>query len=307
MITLKQLEALCAVARAGSFERAAARLHMTQSAVSKRLQELEAALGAELFDRSRRAARLTPRGEEVRALATELLAARDRLLEVGSRRELRPGRFRLGVTEFTAMTWLPRLVQELRAACPEVAVEPEIAPGATLHEALVRGELDLVVAPELRARRGVTAMPLAEVENAWMCRPGLAPDGRVLPVAEVGRFTLLVQGGRSSVGTRVDRWLRANGVRASRVVTTDNLIALAGLTLSGLGVSYMPRRYFDDLVRAGMLQVVRTTPALPPFSYVAAYRRAGSSSFHAEVARLCRAVCDYGAPYGRAVDLRPER
>jgi DNA-binding transcriptional LysR family regulator len=299
VITLKQMEALCAVARLGSFERAAARLHTTQSAISKRIQEVESALGADLFDRSRRTARLTAKGEEVRVLAEEILAARDHLVEVAARKEVAPRRFRLGVTELTAMTWLPRLIQELRAAYPELLIEPQIGPGALLHEQLMKDELDLIVAPELRERRGFTVVALGEVQNAWMCAPSIAPGREVLPLAEIGQFTLLVQGGGSAVGKSVDSWLRSNGVRARKVVTTNNLVALAGLTLSGLGLSYMPRQYFDDLIRGGELEVIRTDPSLPPFSFVAAYRSDRPSTFHAHVAETCRHVCDFATPYGR--------
>jgi DNA-binding transcriptional LysR family regulator len=301
VITLKQMEALCAVAQLGSFERAAARLHTTQSAISKRIQEVESALGSELFDRSRRTARLSAKGEEVRVLAEEILAARDRLVEVAARKEAAPRRFRLGVTELTAMTWLPRLVQEIRTAYPDVLIEPQIGPGALLAEQLMKDELDLIVAPEFQERRGVTTVALGDIQNAWMCAPSIAPGRQVLPLAEIGRFTLLVQGGGSEVGKTVDSWLRSNGVRARKVVTTNNLIALAGLTLSGLGVSYMPRQYFDDLLRGGALEVIRTNPSLPPFSYVAAYQRDRPSSFHVHVAETCRRVCDFATPYGRTV------
>lgn len=301
VITIKQMEALHAVSELGSFERAAARLHTTQSAISKRIQEVEGSLGAELFDRSHRRARLTSKGEEVRVLAKELLAVRDRLVEVAVGNEPAPRHFRLGVTEFTAMTWLPRLVQEIRSSFPDILVEPQIGPGTVLHDKLMKGELDLIVAPELRDRRGITTLTLDEVENAWMCAPSVVPGRKVLPLAEMGRFTLLVQGGGSSVGRTIDSWLRSNGVRARRVVITNNLVALAGLTLSGLGVSYLPREYFDDVVQSGALEVIRTDPALPPFSFAVAYRSDRTSMFHARVAETCRRVCDFGTPWGRAV------
>src|SRR3546814_12631871 len=65
MITLKQLEAFNWIAKLGTFERAAAKLNTTQSAISKRIQELEASIGLPLLDRSHRGARLT-RTEERR-------------------------------------------------------------------------------------------------------------------------------------------------------------------------------------------------------------------------------------------------
>src|SRR3546814_9710181 len=58
MITLKQLEAFNWIAKLGTFERAAAKLNTTQSAISKRIQELEASIGLPLLDRSHRGARL---------------------------------------------------------------------------------------------------------------------------------------------------------------------------------------------------------------------------------------------------------
>jgi DNA-binding transcriptional LysR family regulator len=63
MITLRQLEALYWIVQLGTFERAAAKLNTTQSAISKRIQELEAACHITVFDRDRRGAKLTEKGE----------------------------------------------------------------------------------------------------------------------------------------------------------------------------------------------------------------------------------------------------
>lgn len=62
MITFKQLEAVFWVVQLGGFAPAANKLHTTQSAVSKRVQELESLFETPLFDRSLRSARLTEKG-----------------------------------------------------------------------------------------------------------------------------------------------------------------------------------------------------------------------------------------------------
>lgn len=299
MITLKELEALCCIAQVGSFERAAARLHTTQSAVSKRVRQLQASLGVELFDRLGRRARLNAKGEEVRALGVELLAVRDRILERAGLREVAPGRLRLGVTELTAMTWLPALVHELRAAYPELVIEPEVAPSSTLMGSILSDAYDAIVTPYLKSDGELTTIHLGEVENVWACSPSIAPARRTLPLAEIRNFTVLTQGGRSAVGVRMDRWLRANGVRHAKTVTTNNLVALVGLTIAGLGISYMPRECFGDLVDAGLLTILHTTPPLPRFSYVLAYRRDRASPFHEAVGRICERVCDFTMRYER--------
>ena len=78
MMTFKQLEAIYWVTQLGGFSQAAAKLHTTQSAISKRVQELEALFATPLFDRTQRTSRLTEKGEEMYVVAKRLLEAATR-------------------------------------------------------------------------------------------------------------------------------------------------------------------------------------------------------------------------------------
>ena len=92
MITLKQLEALYWCAKLKSFADAASRLHTSQSAISKRVSELERAVGEPLFDRSRRLPRLTARGDQLVEGAEQMLGLRDGLLNSARRAPAASGR-----------------------------------------------------------------------------------------------------------------------------------------------------------------------------------------------------------------------
>src|SRR5262249_24604682 len=118
MITLKQLEALNWITQLGTFERAAAKLNTTQSAISKRVQELEASTGLSMLDRNQRGARLTEQGEQLLALGQHMLAIQDQILELKDGKSTPARRLRLGVTEICALTWLPRLVSAIRDNYP---------------------------------------------------------------------------------------------------------------------------------------------------------------------------------------------
>lgn len=96
MITFKQIDALYWIAELGSFEAAANKLNMSQSAISKRIQELEETFDVQVFDRSKRNARLTEKGAELLDYGKDLLERRDYLLERVSAREVLVRRFRLG-------------------------------------------------------------------------------------------------------------------------------------------------------------------------------------------------------------------
>ena len=98
-----------------------------------------------LFDRSRRIAQLTPTGRELLETAEEMLQLRDRLLERMGKEVEVVRHFRLGITELIALTFLPRLVQDIRIAYPTVSLEPEIDVSTNLSARLLRGDIDFII------------------------------------------------------------------------------------------------------------------------------------------------------------------
>ncbi|WP_223527392.1 LysR family transcriptional regulator [Pseudomonas sp. BF-B-26] len=293
MITFKQLEAIYWIVELGSFESAAMKLNMSQSAISKRIQELEDAFDMPIFDRSKRSARLTEKGTELFEQATEILRQRDYLLERISSKEVLVRRFRIGVTELTAMTWLPALVEGIRSAYPKVVLEPSVELSTELVAKLENDQLDLIIVPDIFADARFVSTPLSAVENAWMCAPSLHRGKQIMDMQAISSFTVLTQGGGSGTGLIYERWLTQNDVRVNRTIKSNYLIAQLGLTLSGVGISYLPRQCLSPLVNQGRLQVIETEPVLPPIHYIAVHRADRLQGLSVEVARLAARCCDF--------------
>ncbi|WP_294737852.1 LysR family transcriptional regulator [uncultured Pseudomonas sp.] len=293
MITFKQIDALYWIAELGSFEAAANKLNMSQSAISKRIQELEETFDVQIFDRSKRNARLTEKGAELLDYGKDLLERRDYLLERVSAREVLVRRFRLGVTELTALTWLPALVEALREAYPKVQIEPSVELSSELFRKLESDQLDLVIVPDAYSDSRFLSTPLGSVENAWMCVPGLIPDNDPVSLGVLADYTVLTQGSQSGTGLTYERWLAAHEVQLPRTLTSHNLLVQVGLTLSGVGVSYLPTACLSHLVEAGALRVLVTEPALPSIRYVALHRSDRQLGLNRNVAQLARRCCDF--------------
>lgn len=293
MITLRQLTALHWIERLGTFERAAEHLHTTQSAISKRVQELESTTGLQLFDRSQRGARLTAAGEELLIIAREMLSLADQITSLKDGTQVITRRLRLGVTELTALTWLPRLISRLVKDFPGLTVEPEVDMSRTLHEKLMDDLVDLIIIPDTFTAPEVTAVPLAIVENAWMAAPGLIGQSGVVGLADLAKYPVLVQGKRSGSGLFVNKWLSALGIDLPKTLSSDSLTAMLGLTAAGLGVTYLPLECFRPLVDEGKLTIIRTDPELPPVPYMAMYRNDRPSAFVTEVASRAVELCDF--------------
>ncbi len=302
MLTFKQMEALYWIVKLGSFEAAAARLNTTQSAVSKRIQELERSFEIAVFDRANRSARLTENGSTLYEHACELLAQRDRAVERISSKEALVRQIRIGVTELTALTWLPRLIAAIQAEYPKVTVEAEVDLNATLRERLAAATVDVIIVPRTHEHEPFASTAVGEVDNAWMCAPGLAPRRRRIPLAELAQFPLILQGGLSGTGHVYSRFLEAHGVALQKTLASSSLLAQIGLAQSGLGITYLPKACLARTLERGALVEIATTPALPPIRYLAMHRAEQTHSLSAAVARLAARACDF-----RSNLLDPER
>ncbi|MFM0645975.1 LysR family transcriptional regulator [Paraburkholderia bryophila] len=295
MLTFKQMEALYWIVQLGSFEAAAVRLNTTQSAVSKRVQELERAFGLAIFDRTYRSARLTEKGSELLDYAKEFLERRDQVVDRMSSKESLVRQIRIGVTELTALTWLPRLIAAIQREYPKVQVEAEVDLNATLRERLGAATVDVIIVPQTNEVEQYATTPVGQVDNAWMCAASLAPKRSAIPLSEIGKFPLILQGGLSGTGYVYSRFLQEQGVALQKVLASNSLVAQIGLTLSGLGVSYLPKACLSRMLERRALVEVRTRPALPPIKYIAMHRGDQLQSLSSAVARLAAQTCDFNS------------
>jgi molybdate transport repressor ModE-like protein len=149
-VELRHLAALEAVAREGSFGRAAKRLGYTQSAVSQQIAALERIVGAQLIDRpgGPRRVSLTQAGElllrHAEAIVARLAAAQ---ADLESLSEGEAGPLRVGVFQSVGQHILPEVMRRFGAAWPRIDVQlTESASDAELLELVERGKLDLTFA-----------------------------------------------------------------------------------------------------------------------------------------------------------------
>src|SRR5690606_18395314 len=144
--TVKQLRYFVALAEHRHFGRAAAACHVSQSAFSVAIRELETLLGANLVDRTNRKVTITATGQEVAAPARRCLRDLAALVEVAPR-DSRPlvGPPQLGVIPTIAPFLLPRVLPDVRKAFPALKLYLHEDVTDKLHEQLMDGALDLLL------------------------------------------------------------------------------------------------------------------------------------------------------------------
>lgn len=145
-LTIRHLRMVVAIVEEGNLVRAARRLNMTQSAVTKALQEVEVITGALLFDRTNRGIVPTMFGdtlaEHARLMLTQLADAEEHLADL---RDGKGGRVAIGTLLAASAELLPNAIARLRRERPKLAVKVVEGTDDILIPALRAGELDLVI------------------------------------------------------------------------------------------------------------------------------------------------------------------
>ena len=139
------LTAFIAVVDAGSIVQAANRLHLTQPAITRRVQSLEALLGVELLDRQSKPLRPSSVGREVYVKGRQLLRAESELMAAVNPAVEPEGELRLGMAPYLADMMLATPVDRLREAFPRLALRIQTSWSPTLTASLEGDQLDAAV------------------------------------------------------------------------------------------------------------------------------------------------------------------
>ncbi|MET7355343.1 LysR family transcriptional regulator [Streptomyces mirabilis] len=245
---LRQLECFVAVAEESSFTRAAARLHVVQSAVSATIAALEAELHTRLLERTSRRVSLSDSGRallpKARAALDAVRDARDAVDDVtGGVR----GTLRVGTLSSLGMIDLPALLGRFHREYPAVAVRLATAasdggsPG--LLQALTEGRLDLAFVsmpgppPPGAQCRDLTATPLDLVVPAGH---RLARQSRVGLGELAGEAFIDFPSGYGNRAV-TDRAFAAAGLQRHVAIEITAIGAGADFVRHGLGVALLPR------------------------------------------------------------------
>ena len=166
-LDVRDLQVVLALARAGSTARAAASLHLTQSAVSRGLLLAEEKIGVRLFERTPRGLLPTPAGarliEGAGPVLGQLLALEQSTGEVPA-----PLRLRIVCECYTAYRWLPSALEELKRAAQPLEVKLAIEHTTDPVSGLLSGSVDVALLTTSRIRGGLDEAPLFDDELIFL-------------------------------------------------------------------------------------------------------------------------------------------
>ncbi|WP_322996009.1 LysR family transcriptional regulator [Castellaniella sp.] len=238
-VTLRQLRAFVALARTGGFTRAAESLHITQSALSGLIKELETQLGVRLVDRSTRRIQLSEVGREFHSVATRVLRDLDGALDnIDNLKRLRRGIVRIAAPQLMASTLIPEVIAGFRQAHPDIQIHlMDCAVESAIAQA-VRGEVDISIGPSREGLSDVVADPLFDLPFMAVFPPGHPLDSlKRIGWADLMRHPVIVLQGQFTDQLAIDLQKQSSitPVRPSHEVTF--MSTALSMVNAGLGVT----------------------------------------------------------------------
>lgn len=251
-MNLDRLRTFRVLAESLHFRRTAARLHLSQSAVSQQISALEREMGVPLIERIGRRTFLTPAGKVLADEAGKVLAAVDRAGEAV--RAFGVGeidRLRLGASTTPGVYIVPAALGAFRAALPLVQLTFRIANSAEIEQALVANDLDLGIVGEHIAHDELFQVAIGQDEIIAVSAPGMTSRARLRP-ADLEKLPLLAREAGSATRRYVDQGLARLGVTPQIAFELPSPEAQVRAAAAGLGLAFVSRH-----VAAGELAVKR--------------------------------------------------
>ena len=255
-VTLKQIRAFLAVAQAGSFTTAASQLHLTQSAVSVLISELETEFGLRLFDRTTRLVQLADAGRDFYPVAEKILAdLHNALLSSKELVAKKRGRVSVAATPLMASILLPKVIGEYTALYPDIHVTLQDSLAGLIQQKVRDGTADFGIGTFERAGRELIAEPFMADTLVLACPAGhpLAGKASVTWRALAGHpFISLTRD--NSVGQLIRKCLADAGVEVHSAYEVSYLSTVVGMVDAGLGVAVLPS-YAGPITRLYDIQI----------------------------------------------------
>lgn len=260
-LSTRDLRLILEVAHRRSFTDAAESVHLSQSALSRAVNDVERRLGARLFDRTTRSVEPTAVGAELVRIGQSILDTHERgLNELALFRDGLGGVVRIAALPTIAATMLPDLVAELRVSAPDIVIDISDTLAHVATDRLLAGAVDFAITVNENLPDEVEFTPLAKDRFHVVFRDDHPFHGRdQVTWEELAAQPLVAFGEDSSLRALTDQTFADLELAPSVAAEAQNIAVIAGLVAADLGVAaapamVLPLMSFADLSAAELVE-----------------------------------------------------
>ena len=244
---LRNINTFLHIAELHSFSSAARELGYSQSAVSAQIAQLEAELGTPLFDRVGKTVRLTDAGQTFQSYARTLL-----ITAVS-------GTLRVALADSVCSTFLPDLLQQFHALCPQVELVLRTATADEMLRLLGANQIDLAYTLDQPLLLPSLTLAVNVPEPVCFVAPAGHPlaEAEAVPLDVLAQQEFLLTERGMSYRDALDQRLAARGLAIHPYIELGSASLLCQMVERGMGLSFLPEYIVCPALSAGRLARLR--------------------------------------------------
>jgi len=258
------IQAFVAISELGGFSKAAEHLHVTQTALTRRVQKLEAYLGLRLLDRTTRYVEVTAVGREflpqARAIVSEMTLAVGRLKDMSKNAR---GSFTLACVPTMASHVLPTVIRRYATAHPGNRIRLIDTSAFEVRDAVLHGQAELGIGVPTDRHPDLAETPLLEEPLMFFCRAEHALSRmKSVTWSDMRETDLIVVSSMTATRVFTDYQLAKRGISLSGAYEVQHHATAISLVAAGVGAAILPASTLEEGARPGVCRIPLTHPVV---------------------------------------------
>ncbi|RZI42051.1 LysR family transcriptional regulator [Herbaspirillum sp. HC18] len=239
-VTLKQIRAFLAIAEYGTYSRASLALHISQPALTRLIQDLEAAVDLRLVERSSNGTRLTIDGEEFRPIASQLVRDMENSVkDLKQRSKGIRGTVTLAVGTAFSTTFIPPLIRHCRDTHPGIKIVVRDDNSEGIVQRVADGEADFGIGSLVGDLSRLTVQPLLSAPLGVLASPDHFPLPDKICLADVMQYPIIYHSPDTSIWHILNKNVTGASLAEHGVAVATNLATVMAFVTEGVGVTVM--------------------------------------------------------------------
>lgn len=258
------IQAFVVIAELGGFNKAAEHLHVTQTALTRRVQKLEAYLGLKLLDRTTRYVELTPVGRDflpqARTIVSEMTAAVGRLKDISKNAK---GNFTLACVPTMAAHILPNLIREYAKTCPRNRIRLLDATSYEVRDSVLNSQAELGIGIHGEQHPDLIETPLFDDPLMFFCRESNPlSEMKSVTWSDMSGADLIVVSNLTATRVFMDYQLAKRGISLNGAYEVQHHATAISLVAAGVGSAILPASTFQEGDRPGVRRIPLVSPVV---------------------------------------------
>ena len=258
------IQAFVVIAELGGFSKAAEQLHLTQTALTRRIQKLEAYLGLKLLDRTTRYVELTSVGRDflpqAQAIVNEVTRSIEGLKDMSRHSH---GSFTLACVPTMAAHILPELIGKYAETCPGNRIRLHDGTSYEVRNALLNNFAELGICIQGEHNPELVEIPLFDDQLMFFCRDSHPfSNKKSVTWSDMGGADLIVVGNMMATRVVMDYQLAKKGIRLSGAYEVQHHATAISLVAAGVGCAILPASTLEEGDRQGVRRIPLVGPVV---------------------------------------------